>query len=366
MVSSRTPAYIYFGLLLAALAVSACNCGNEVLTAHNPGTCEKPDFKCVQPGQEYRLGQCRASRCQIDSDCCPGQKCNAAAGFCADQYVACSDDTQCTEIPGQRCIAFRGAKFCGYPNRGNAMTERGTQTCLSQADCDRGRTCFGSRCVTQAPCNGSCAAGKICDVDSNSCYEAPSCAISCQVGQMLVVADPDVSSGPHCCKVDCKCAVLPPIRLGQYGYYASLGLTRDEVVVSAYDKVYGDLVLAHFGRDGAEKNVEYIDGFPTSGPVVGNPEGPRGGRVEPGPDVGCTPRSPSTRRARSTSRTTTRPKSSSSTRATPAAGGRRRSSIATGTSASSPAWRSARMATPASRTCWSKAWSPPTPASARR
>src|SRR5689334_1556745 len=93
-----------FELLLVLLAVSACNCDEDPLTQRTPGSCE-PEYDCPM-GFEYRLGDCRASRCQIDSDCCPGQKCNAAAGFCADQFIACTDNAQCTEIPGQECIDF--------------------------------------------------------------------------------------------------------------------------------------------------------------------------------------------------------------------------------------------------------------------
>src|SRR5690349_10839178 len=106
--------HLALGSLLLMTTVAACSCDGDKLLQHNAGVCE-PSFKC-QAGFEYRLGECRAARCTADGDCCPGQKCNVAAGFCADQFVACSDDSQCTEVPGQACIDFRGGKFCGYPN----------------------------------------------------------------------------------------------------------------------------------------------------------------------------------------------------------------------------------------------------------
>jgi hypothetical protein len=276
--------WIALPTLFIAGMFSSCSCEKDPLGSEKPGTCD-PTFKC-KAGFDYRLGVCKASRCVVDSDCCPGQKCNAAAGFCADQFVACTDDSNCTEVAGQTCIDFRGGKFCGYPNKGNALSTHGTQSCMTNADCDNGRTCFGSRCVFNAPCMGGCPAGSICDVDSNTCFDKTDCTMQCGAGQILVVADPDTESGAHCCKVDCKCETLPPIHAGQIGWYASLGIRKSEVVVSAYDTTYGDLVLAHFGLDAKPAMIEYIDGFPSSGAIVANPNGPRGGRIDPGEDVG--------------------------------------------------------------------------------
>src|SRR5262245_10297159 len=275
---------LIFALALGSLASGACSCDEDPLTARMPGTCE-PDFECPQ-GFDYRRGECRASRCQIDDDCCPGQKCNEAAGFCADQYVACTTDAECTEVPGQTCIAFRGGTFCGYPNRGNGQSESGTQLCVTKGDCDSDRTCFGGRCVIFAPCMGGCPEGQVCDVDSNTCFNLPTCTEKCMTGQMLVVADPDHSTGPNCCLVECLCAVLPPVQAGQFGWYASLALVTDGAAVASYDPIYGDLVVAQFDAAGARTAIDYVDGYPIDGPVVANPEGPRGGRDGAGPNVG--------------------------------------------------------------------------------
>jgi hypothetical protein len=271
-------------LLLAALIGGACNCDQTPLSMNKPGSCE-PTFACPT-GYEYRLGDCHAARCSMDADCCPGQKCNAAAGSCYDTLTMCTSDDACTKVPGQTCIEFRTGRFCGYPNKGNMLNVNQTQACASDADCDPDRSCFGKRCVTTAPCNGGCAMGQICDVDSDSCYPMPGCNMQCTTGQILVVADPDTESGAQCCKLECACETLPPVRPGQYGWYASIGLLQTDLAVSAYDETYGDLVVARFDSMGALKNLDYVDGMPTSGPVVGDPKGLRGGRSDPGPNVG--------------------------------------------------------------------------------
>jgi hypothetical protein len=271
-------------LFLGLAPLGACSCEDETLTEVRPGTCE-PDFDCQQ-GFTYRRGECRVARCTEDSDCCPGQRCSAAAGLCADQWVACTDDSECGEIPGQRCIDFRGGRFCGYPNATGALTEAGTQACSSDADCPRGTACVGERCLSAAPCGGGCPDGEVCDIDSNTCFSLPSCTETCMPGQVLVVADPETMSGDACCLVECACAPLPPVPEGQYGWHASLAASPGGSVVSAYDAQYGDLVVASFDASGQPGALEYVDGFPSDGPVEANPTGRRGGRARPGPDVG--------------------------------------------------------------------------------
>lgn len=272
------------GFALVVLALAACDCDDGVLVPIKPGACE-PTYVCPT-GFEYRRGECRTSRCQIDADCCPGQKCTAGTGFCGDQLRECSRDEQCAEIPDQRCIELRDGRYCGYPNRGNSISLSGTQPCASNADCDDGRTCFGNRCLIYAPCEGGCPEGQICDVDTNTCFEDERCSEACGAGQMLVLADPDRQSGPLCCQIDCKCETLPPVLPGQYGFYADVAAAGQVVAVSAYDSAYGDLVVVRYDADGRVVRVDYVDGFPLDAPVVGNPTGPRNGRDEPGPDVG--------------------------------------------------------------------------------
>ena len=276
-------AYVRYLALLAIVAVSACNCEEEPLVPTLPGSCE-PTYACPT-GFEYRRGDCREARCSVDEECCPGQTCNARVGLCANQGVECMRNADCAEVPGQECIDFRGGQFCGYPNKLNTLSEAGTQACTGNADCADGRSCVGQRCLTTAPCGGGCDEGSVCDLDTNTCFPGV-CETPCAEGQVAVLSDPDSMSGPMCCTVTCDCATLPPIKSGEFGWYASLALTADEVLVSAYDPDYGDLVVARFDDEGKPLGVQYVDGFPTSGPLVGDPAGIRGGRDELGPNVG--------------------------------------------------------------------------------
>ena len=270
---------------LAVLPFASCSCGDDILVPQVAGTCE-PTFVCPA-NFEYRLGACRSQRCAGDTDCCPGQTCNAALGLCISEFenTVCSDNSQC-EVPGQECITFRGGQFCGYPNKTNALSTNGTQRCETDAECALGRSCFGKRCINAAPCEGGCPSGSICELDSNTCYPFMACEAVCGPGQIQIVADSDTMSASQCCLVECKCETLPDVMPGIYGWYAASAATPTEILVSAYDPNYGDLVVAHFGLDGVKKSVDYVDGYPTSGPVVGNPQGVRDGRIEPGPNVG--------------------------------------------------------------------------------
>lgn len=281
---TRSHTWTYLGIALSILTLGACSCEEEILVANEPGTCE-PTFACAA-GTEYRNGECKASRCASDAECCPGQKCNVAAGFCSNRLKECDDDEACAEAPGQACIRFKDGRFCGYPNKGNVLSSAGTQSCVAETDCDRGRACMGGRCVLFAPCEGGCAAGEICDLDSNSCFPTDTCEAQCGEGQIAVVSDPDTMSGPLCCLVECVCATLPPILPGQYGWNAEIAASPQTVAVSAYDAVYGDLVVAFYDDEGNELSVQYVDGFPTDGAIEANPNGGRGGRYGLGEDVG--------------------------------------------------------------------------------
>jgi hypothetical protein len=265
------------------LLSGACNCDEAIITIAVPGACEQT-FICPT-GFEFRLGECRESRCGEDTDCCPGQKCNVAAGFCADQLLACSTDQQCAEVPGQKCIDFRGGQFCGYPNKGNILSSLETQSCDSDSECDDDRNCVGRRCLTSAPCNGGCETNEICDLDTNSCYTFM-CDKTCAPGQIQVVEEPDTMAGPSCCFLSCACVTLPEVKPGQYGWYSAIATTSESVLVSAYDPDYGDLVVTQFSHEGEQQSITYVDGFSMSDPVVGDPNGLRAGRGASGPNVG--------------------------------------------------------------------------------
>lgn len=277
--------YLRWSLALGILCAGGCSCDEDILNRPNePGACE-PDFECPS-GTEYRRGQCLDGRCADDLDCCPGQRCSVAVGFCGDQYLACTEDADCVDRPGQACIDFRGGMFCGYPNRDRTLSDAQTQACTTGADCEAGRVCMGRRCVMFAPCQGGCPDGQVCDIDSDTCFAEPSCEASCAEGQMLVVADPDSMSGPSCCLVECACATLPPLQTGQYGWYADIAVSDQTIAMSAFDPGFGDLVVAYYDGEGTLLRTDYVDGFPDSGSIVADPEGPRGGHSAPGPNVG--------------------------------------------------------------------------------
>ena len=92
------------------------------------------------------------------------------------------------------------------------------------------------------------------------------------------LSDPDTMAGPSCCLLGCVCATLPEVKVGQYGWYSSLAVAQDSVLVSAYDSDYGDLVVSEFDNEGQLQSVTYVDGFTTTDPVVGDPNGLRSGR----------------------------------------------------------------------------------------
>jgi hypothetical protein len=130
----------------------------------------------------------------------------------------------------------------------------------------------------------------VCEVGSNRCHPVdtqPGCkGKTCAPGQLLVLENPDVMTGDICCPVSCACAELPALQPGVVGRYASVALGSNEVLVSAYDETYGDLVVAHYTTQADLKALDYVDGVPATGELGGDPDGPRQGIVTPGPDVG--------------------------------------------------------------------------------
>ena len=54
------------------------------------------------------------------------------------------------------------------------------------------------------------------------------------------------------------------VQAGQYGWYSSLAVAQDSVLVSAYDSDYGDLVVSEFDNEGQLQSVTYVDGFTTT------------------------------------------------------------------------------------------------------
>ena len=288
-------------LTLLVVALSAFGCAeDDVVTT-------LPDWICIEreakPGPEddpcpsggrFVKGACMEDRCDagdLPNNCCPGQLCSPA-GLCetpTSRVEHCESDDDCT-IVGQKCV-----------DRPNIQTPSSTTTfsCAwpkpeATGECANGGTLFNGRCVTRAPCDGACPAGRVCNIDTNTCESAPSsldpndsCQATCDSSEVLVYSDPESMLWAQCCEVSCECLTLPPLEPGTWGRFADVVLGDSSVLVSAYDESYGDLVLASYGLvSGEVEGLEYIDGIPSSGTIIADPNGPRGGYSEPGPNVG--------------------------------------------------------------------------------
>lgn len=300
----RTPFLLALGALLT---LTACDCAGPKINAlvqkctsdewcaNNPNApalndppfheaggsnayCDLSDGKCKQEDWE-----CDPEQTPSDPQCCPGQVCAALAELCTDKYVKCDEASDCT-VEGQVCRPL------GTPPGDPGCT---FEECGSDGSCPDGLGCFNGYCVGELPCNGGCKSGSVCTPVNNRCYEVDdtlpaSCQQACGEGTMLVFVDGhNVFNRCDRKKRDCTCEPLPPIGSQDMARHSSAALAGDKILVSAYDADHGDLVVHTFAKDSLERlGTEWVDGVPTSGAIVGDIRGPRGGRAEPGIDVG--------------------------------------------------------------------------------
>jgi hypothetical protein len=113
--------------------------------------------------------------------------------------------------------------------------------------------------------------------------------MSCGPGQVLVFNNVASLVGASCnlAAATCSCADSPPVPVGDWGRDSRIAvLSGGKPVVSAYNKTYGDLVLARYDTTGTLQSLEAVDGVPAGATPVGRPSGFRGGIDTPGPDVG--------------------------------------------------------------------------------
>lgn len=255
--------------------------GESNKPVQQPSACVVEQHRCGD-GESFRDGRCRQLDCQTDGDCCPGTRCDPSLNVCRSRLMdqACFVDADCP-IKGQHCEQLEdGWKTCRF------------HPCRNQGDCtvqEEYTHCFNGQCVGESPCPRGCGIGEVCDVATASCHPAAGregCDTPCEEGTVRVVTHPDEMSGLTCCPWTCRCVSLPPLQPGVHGSHASVVVGRTEVAVASYDLTYGDLVLTRFAPDGARLSLEYVDGFPARGTVVGALDGPRGGVREPGEDVG--------------------------------------------------------------------------------
>jgi hypothetical protein len=128
---------------------------------------------------------------------------------------------------------------------------------------------------------------------NNQCFKLDNptmaCSQTCAPGYLLVFTDGQ--NVFNLCdpleEANCQCEALPPILSNDLARFSSAGTLGSSILVSAYDGQFGDLVLHTFDKATLkEKSVEWVDGVPSTGTITGDPNGPRGGRADDGPDVG--------------------------------------------------------------------------------
>jgi hypothetical protein len=106
---------------------------------------------------------------------------------------------------------------------------------------------------------------------------------------MLVLHDPDNIFDTCTLNTEaCDCASLPPLVVRDVARHSDLALSGQSLYVSAYDGEHGDLVLHTFDKSNTTKPAksEWLDGVPATGTLGGDPNGPRHGITNPGPNVG--------------------------------------------------------------------------------
>ena len=253
----------------------------QITHALKPGRPASTEAPCSD-GKRFVKGLCVEARCdagEMAPNCCPGQFCDPG-GSCqtaASRIVECEGDADCSD--GQRCLDRPHIQHSGSTTTFSC----GWPSVDSTGACPNGGVAFNERCVSTAPCEGGCSTGQVCNIDTNKCESIPtlpegdtSCSQDCGSSAMLVYSDPDNMLFDQCCEVSCQCETLPPLNPGAWGRFADISARESGALVSAYDSTYGDLVFATHGNiSGALESIEYVDGVPSTGTIVGDPAGPR-------------------------------------------------------------------------------------------
>lgn len=252
--------------LAAAAATLLLGCGEPA---------PPPPLACATAAQcpsRYHCGPkglCVADvLCQGDGDCCLAERCEA--GVCRTRQ-ACSDAAQCLD-PATEC-------------RFGICAPR---SCDSSSACPPGRSCIAGICADHRPCGGSCPPGSACAPRLDRCVPAPSAA--CMPGQLPYFIN-ELERMPEGCALiapQLGCAALPPLPAGDRAPPGVLLARGNELLHLAYDRTYGDAVLARHANAPPfpQKSLQVLSGLPEAAPVVAAVDGPRGGVAEPGPDRG--------------------------------------------------------------------------------
>ncbi len=231
-------------------------------------------------------------KCTTEADCCPGETCPADIKTCHDKWLSCNIDADCGDKGDQVCEVFDDH----YATPGTVEKRCRFKVCAALGDCPAGQSCFQGECLADLPCGGSCEAGKACVPSINRCqdYTTPTgrteaaCPMSCAPGFIATFKDSrNIWDGCNLPEVKCVCAELPGLSSEDLGRFSAIAAdpAKNEVLVSAYDGQYGDLVVLRYGADGQMVRRDYVDGVP-AGIAKYGPSGSRGGIVDPGDDVG--------------------------------------------------------------------------------
>lgn len=118
--------------------------------------------------EHCRQGVCRATECRGTSDC-------AGDEICVDATCrpSCSPD-----VSGDTCESGYVCTDHGYCDRDPNVD------CRTNAECSRDEICEAGECRAGCTCNQDCAAGTICDTETNTCVDdggdtPTSCQTSC-------------------------------------------------------------------------------------------------------------------------------------------------------------------------------------------
>lgn len=280
------------GLLAALLATSAiagCKCGSKTQSAG----CSS-DQECIDGSSDHSTrwycdrtqtpATCSEAprACDTAADCCPSQVCNQQGHFCADKFTPCTSGANSCPAQGEVC------QDIGVFPHGPGCT---FLPCGAGGACATGTVCFNQFCVGEPPCAGGCKDGKVCVTETNYCSPPPndpSCTRKCPTGQELVLSNPTNIFDTCTMPGTCECDTLPPLQTHDVARHSSMAGAGSNLYVSVYDGEYGDLVVHTFDKGNLAKPTksEWLDGVPATGAIGGDPNGPRHGIKDHGPNVG--------------------------------------------------------------------------------
>lgn len=294
------------GLWLLVAMVPACKCGDKGLQpvdackgvsnvqADKDSSCSADTecadhYTCASVKDRNGLQCCVLGdrKCNTEADCCPGQTCPESRKKCFDKYLNCNTDEDCGD---------KGDRFCeAYTDNYGPSNRCRFKPCSDLGSCPNGQYCFQGECMASLPCDGTCPAGAACVPSADFCqlyaptpnHPEAACPMSCNAGFIGTFKDSrNIWDSCVLPQVKCVCGELPGLQSEDLGRYSSVGVeTGKNVLVSAYDGQYGDLVVFKYGLDGQPQGVDYVDGVPEAMAKFG-PSGARKGVVEPGDDVG--------------------------------------------------------------------------------